>query len=94
MERADYRQEPNWETFVGVLIPSGWDGDFHVSKISLACNGEKDIAIANLEERPDLLALLQKRVRIAGPVDPMRKAVTVKWCRLEDEDANHRSHKE
>jgi transcriptional accessory protein Tex/SPT6 len=56
------------ETVIGVLIPHGWDEDFSVTSVSLACDGEREIVIDNLSRHPGLLALLRKRLRVTGSV--------------------------
>jgi len=59
---------PGRETAVGVLIPHGWDDNFKVTSVSLACDGEREIVIGNLENHPGLLVLLRKRVSLTGTV--------------------------
>lgn len=54
------------EPIVGVLIPSGWGDGFIVTEISLACDGEREIAITNLDAQPGLHELLRKRVQVVG----------------------------
>jgi hypothetical protein len=59
---------PAKETVIGVLIPHGWDENFSVTSISLACDGEREIVIGNLNRHPGLLDLLRKRIRATGAV--------------------------
>lgn len=59
---------PGSETVIGVLIPHGWDESFSVTSVSLACDGEREIVIGNLDKLPGLLVLLRKRVSLSGAV--------------------------
>ena len=75
------------ETVVGVFIPDGWDADFRVTSLFLACDGEREIAVRNLVERPELLDLVRRRARVTGTVaaDGLREIMDVETVRLLDE---------
>ncbi|MUM76454.1 hypothetical protein GKC30_02265 [Pseudodesulfovibrio sp. F-1] len=82
---------PGHEIAVGVLIPHGWDDNFSVTSVSLACEGEREIVIGNLESHPGLLVLLRRRVRLTGTVarDGEGETMTVEGYKpVADSDAN------
>ena len=75
------------QAVVGVFIPDGWDADFRVTSVFLACDGEREIAVRNLAERPELLGLVRRRARVTGTVaeDGAREIMDVETVRLLDE---------
>jgi len=56
------------ETIVGVLIPCSWDEQFKVTRISLACDSEREILIGNLNEHPEIHKHIRNKVRVVGRV--------------------------
>ncbi|WP_394699654.1 hypothetical protein [uncultured Pseudodesulfovibrio sp.] len=56
------------ETIRGVIVPEEWDNQFHVTKILIACKGEREIRVENLDRFPHLLGLSQKETLITGTV--------------------------
>ncbi|MFH1913818.1 MAG: hypothetical protein ABIK45_06055 [Pseudomonadota bacterium] len=79
---------PGFETAVGVLIPHGWDDNFSVTSVSLACDGEREIVIGNLDNHPGLLVLLRRRVSLTGAVtrDERGECMTVESYKPVGED--------
>lgn len=57
----------------GVVIPDCWAKDYRVTSVVLACEGERDIAFANLAEFPELLSMSRKRIRISGTLTTSRR---------------------
>jgi hypothetical protein len=68
MGQSKRTSSPGSETVIGVLIPHGWDESFSVTSVSLACDGEREIVIGNLDNHPGLLVLLRKRVSLSGAI--------------------------
>jgi hypothetical protein len=85
------RSAPESETVIGVLIPHGWDEHFSVTSISLACDGEREIVINNLDAHPGLLVLLRKRISATGTMerDEQGESMAVRSYRpLKESDGN------
>lgn len=68
MERTVTEQSGRVETVEGVFIPDGWNSDFMVTSVFVACDGEREIVVRNLAERPEVLVMLRRRVRVTGLV--------------------------
>ncbi len=62
------KKEQRKEIVEGVLIPDGWNKDYAVTSLFIACDGEREIAIGNLDDHPELVTMLRKRVRVTGLV--------------------------
>ena len=68
MKDKDIKDIGKTDTVDGVLIPSEWDSSYRVIDIAIACNGEREVTIANLKAHPGLHELLRKRVKVFGRV--------------------------
>ncbi|MBI9078798.1 MAG: hypothetical protein JEY79_03545 [Pseudodesulfovibrio sp.] len=75
------------ETIAGVLIPSGWGEQFMVTRISLACDGEIDILVGNLDAHPEMHVHIRKWVQAVGTIsrDGESEVMQVASFRLLDE---------
>lgn len=56
------------ETIRGVVVPEQWDEKFHVTQVHIACKGEREIRVANLDHFPILLSLSQTEAVFTGTV--------------------------
>jgi hypothetical protein len=75
------------ETVSGSLFPCDWDGNFRVTALLIACNGERELEIANLACHPGLIGLCPSMVRVRGLVSPGygdRERIVVKEYSLLD----------
>ena len=87
MEQETRKPKVNTESVVGVLIPTGWNEQFGVTAMALACDGEREIAVGNLDEHPELHAAMRRRVRVEGSVTRkgMLETMDVVACHLVEE---------
>lgn len=58
----------NRETIRGVIIPSGWDEQFRVTGLLIACKGEREIKVVNPDAFPVLLPLARMEAQVSGIV--------------------------
>ncbi|BCS87493.1 hypothetical protein [Pseudodesulfovibrio sediminis] len=56
------------ETIRGVVVPEDWDNQFQVKTILIACTGEREIRVENLERFPALLSMSQQEAIITGTI--------------------------
>ncbi|MDD3310590.1 hypothetical protein [Pseudodesulfovibrio sp.] len=56
------------ETIRGVVVPAQWDDQFRVTDILIACLGEREVRVGNLESFPVLRTLERTEVRLTGTV--------------------------
>lgn len=75
------------ESVVGVLIPTGWNEQFAVTDMALACDGEREIAVGNLSEHPEMHAIMRRRVRVSGLISRkgMTETIKVIACQLAED---------
>ncbi|MEF2231172.1 MAG: hypothetical protein V3571_09610 [Pseudodesulfovibrio sp.] len=59
---------PLKETIRGVVVPAQWDDQYHVTDILIACLGEREVRVGNLEAFPVLRTLERTEVRLTGTV--------------------------
>jgi len=60
---------PLKETIRGVVVPAQWDDQFRVTDILIACLGEREVRVGNLESFPVLRTLERTEVRLTGTVE-------------------------
>lgn len=56
------------ETIRGVVVPGEWDNRFQVTALLIACKGEREIRVENLDRFPDLLAMARQEAIITGTI--------------------------
>lgn len=89
MGKQSRNQNGRIESVVGVLIPTGWNEQFTVTAMALACDGEREIAVSNLDEHPGLHLVLRKRLRAEGAVfhDDLTETMQLRsYALVEDND--------
>lgn len=57
---------PRKETVRGFVVPEQWDDQYRVTRVIIACNGERDIRVENFEKFPMLLTFSQTEASITG----------------------------
>ncbi|WP_419788406.1 hypothetical protein [Pseudodesulfovibrio sp.] len=65
------------ETIRGMVVPSQWDDQFRVTGILIACLGEREVRVGNLESFPELRTLERAEVRLTGTVDRVGDVETI-----------------
>ncbi|QGY39545.1 hypothetical protein GM415_05235 [Pseudodesulfovibrio cashew] len=56
------------ETIRGVVVPEQWDDQFRVTEVHIACEGEREVRVENLDRFPVLLSLSQTEAVFTGSV--------------------------
>ncbi len=56
------------ETIRGVVVPEQWDDQFRVTEVLIACKGEREILVENLDSFPTLLSFTQTEAVFTGTV--------------------------
>lgn len=56
------------ETIRGVVVPRDWDSHFQVTGMLIACKGEREIRVENLNKFPHLVDLSQQEALITGTI--------------------------
>ncbi|WP_147822011.1 hypothetical protein [Salidesulfovibrio onnuriiensis] len=56
------------ETITGFVVPEAWDDQFCVCEVLIACDGERDIRVVNLDSHPILFDLVGKQASVTGVV--------------------------
>ena len=68
MKRQTISKRSSTETVCGTIVPAHWDNEFRVTGILIACPGEREIRITNLDSFPMLKLLERKVVELTGQV--------------------------
>ena len=56
------------ETIRGVVVPEQWDDQFRVTKVLIACKGERELLVENLDAFPALLSYARTEAVFTGTV--------------------------
>ena len=56
------------ETVRGVVVPEQWDDQFRVTEVLIACKGERELLVENLESFPSLLSYARTEALFTGTV--------------------------
>lgn len=68
MKQANTSLSNRKETVRGVVVPKEWDNKYQVTEVLIACRGEREIRIDNLDKFPTILSLAQEEALITGTV--------------------------
>lgn len=68
MERQAVGAEPSRETIRGVVVPAQWDSEYRVTGLLIACPGEREVRVGNLDSFPMLRLLERTEVVLTGTV--------------------------
>ncbi|BDQ35042.1 hypothetical protein [Pseudodesulfovibrio portus] len=83
MKRQSNTTPPSRETLRGVIVPSQWDNEFRVTGMLIACPGEREVRVANLEAFPMLHLLERTEVELTGTVRKDGIAETIHIDRIQ-----------
>lgn len=65
------------ETIRGVVVPAHWDSEFRVTGILIACPGEREVRVENLDSFPMLKSLERNEVQLTGTVEKVGPMETI-----------------
>ena len=68
MHQPTETTRPLRETIRGVVVPAQWDDQFRVTDILIACLGEREVRVGNLDSFPVLRTLERAEVSLTGTV--------------------------
>ncbi len=79
---------PVHESLTGSVLPDTWDGDYRVTGVVIACEGERELAVSNLSSHPHLSDLCRSMIRVSGMTSRHggREEIFVEDFRLLDPD--------
>jgi hypothetical protein len=56
------------ETVRGVVVPEQWDDQYRVTEVLIACKGERELLVENLDSFPALLSFTRTEAVFTGTV--------------------------
>lgn len=68
MKRQADDAPPSRETIRGVVVPAQWDSEYRVTGLLIACPGEREVRVGNLDSFPMLRLLERTEVVLTGTV--------------------------
>ena len=83
MKRRPNTTPPSRETLRGVVVPAQWDSQYRVTGMLIACPGEREVRVGNLEAFPMLHLLERTEVELTGTVQRDGVAETIHIDRIQ-----------
>ena len=65
------------EIIRGVVVPEQWDDQFRITEVLIACKGEREILVENLDTFPALLSFTQTEAVFTGVVQRRGSAESI-----------------
>lgn len=65
------------ETLRGFVVPEQWDDQFQVTEVLIACNGEREVRVENVDKFPQLLSSTQQAVAVTGMVRQNQRSESI-----------------
>ena len=83
MKRQANNTRPSKETIRGVVVPAQWDSEYRVTGLLIACPGEREVRVGNLDSFPMLRLLERTEVVLTGTVKKDGLAETILIDRIQ-----------